>query len=96
VSVSGYEKFAFAVLERTFKEVGLPCVIRTDIAVPFASAHAIYGSNPGTRNRTAGITLSAKQSNASAACTIQDHEEHTSANRMSPINCRLVVSALWP
>src|SRR5262249_25743604 len=31
------------VFERTFKEFGLPQVIRTDNGVPFASAHAIYG-----------------------------------------------------
>jgi putative transposase len=37
------EKFAFTVFERTFKDFGLPCVIRTDNGVPFASAHAIYG-----------------------------------------------------
>jgi putative transposase len=37
------EKFAFTVFERTFKEFGLPRVIRTDNGVPFASAHAIYG-----------------------------------------------------
>src|SRR6476646_531227 len=37
------EKFAFTVFERTFKEFGLPHVIRTDNGVPFASAHAIYG-----------------------------------------------------
>jgi putative transposase len=37
------EKFAFIVFERTFKEFGLPSVIRTDNGVPFASAHAIYG-----------------------------------------------------
>jgi len=37
------EKFAFTVFERTFKEFGLPGVIRTDNGVPFASAHAIYG-----------------------------------------------------
>ena len=37
------EKFAFTVFERTFKEFGLPRGIRTDNAVPFASAHAIYG-----------------------------------------------------
>src|ERR1700681_4819120 len=37
------ETFAFTVFERTFKEFGLPCVIRTDNGVPFASAHAIYG-----------------------------------------------------
>src|ERR1700676_1373657 len=37
------EKFAFTVFERTFKEFGLPCVIRTDNGVRFASAHAIYG-----------------------------------------------------
>jgi putative transposase len=43
VSVSGYEKFALAVFERTFKEVDLPRAIRTDNGVPFASAHAIYG-----------------------------------------------------
>jgi hypothetical protein len=42
-SVSGYEKFAFTVFERTFKEVGLPRVIRTDNGVPLASAHAVYG-----------------------------------------------------
>jgi hypothetical protein len=41
------------------------------------------------------MTLSTKQSNASAAWTIHDQEEHTSANHMSPINCRLVVSVLW-
>src|SRR6195256_5153442 len=37
------ERFAFTVFERTFKEFGLPHVIRTDNGVPFASAHAIYG-----------------------------------------------------
>src|SRR6476661_3866814 len=37
------EIFAFTVFERTFKEFGLPEVIRTDNGVPFASAHAIYG-----------------------------------------------------
>jgi putative transposase len=37
------EKFAFTVFERTFKDFGLPRVIRTDNGVPFASAHAIYG-----------------------------------------------------
>src|SRR5574340_513846 len=37
------EQFAFTVFERTFKEFGLPQVIRTDNGVPFASAHAIYG-----------------------------------------------------
>jgi putative transposase len=37
------EKFAFTVFEQTFKEFGLPRVIRTDNGVPFASAHAIYG-----------------------------------------------------
>jgi len=37
------ERFAFTVFERTFKEFGLPTVIRTDNGVPFASAHAIYG-----------------------------------------------------
>src|SRR5512138_2386586 len=37
------EKFAFTIFERTFKEFGLPQVIRTDNGVPFASAHALYG-----------------------------------------------------
>jgi transposase InsO family protein len=37
------ETFAFTVFERTFREFGLPHVIRTDNGVPFASAHAIYG-----------------------------------------------------
>jgi putative transposase len=37
------EKFAFTVFERTFKEFGLPGMIRTDNGVPFASAHALYG-----------------------------------------------------
>jgi putative transposase len=37
------EQFAFTVFERTFKEFGLPTVIRTDNGVPFASAQAIYG-----------------------------------------------------
>src|SRR6186713_1807452 len=37
------EKFAFTVFERTFKEFGLPHLIRTDNGVPFASAHALYG-----------------------------------------------------
>ena len=38
------ERFAFTVFERTFKEFGLPQAIRTDNGVPFASAHALYGS----------------------------------------------------
>ena len=42
-AVTTQEKFAFTVFERTFKEFGLPQVIRTDNGVPFASAHAIYG-----------------------------------------------------
>jgi putative transposase len=37
------ERFAFTVFERTFKEFGLPCAIRTDNGVPFASAWALYG-----------------------------------------------------
>src|SRR5438105_3185323 len=37
------EKFAFTAFERTFKEFGLPQVIRTDNGVPFASGHALYG-----------------------------------------------------
>ncbi len=37
------ETFAFTGFDRTFKEFGLPHVIRTDNGVPFASAHAIYG-----------------------------------------------------
>src|ERR671936_1356931 len=37
------EKFAFTVFERTFKDFGLPRVIRTDNGLPFASAHALYG-----------------------------------------------------
>ena len=37
------EKFAFTVFERTFKDFGLPRVIRTDNGLPFASGHALYG-----------------------------------------------------
>jgi putative transposase len=37
------EAFAFTVFERTFKECGLPQLIRTDNGVPFDSAHALYG-----------------------------------------------------
>jgi putative transposase len=37
------ERFAFTVFEQTFKEFGLPQMIRTDNGVPFASAHALYG-----------------------------------------------------
>ena len=37
------EKLRPQCFERTFKEFGLPGVIRTDNGVPFASAHAIYG-----------------------------------------------------
>jgi transposase InsO family protein len=37
------ETFAFTVFEPTFKEFGLPQVIRTDNGVPFASAQALYG-----------------------------------------------------
>ena len=37
------ERFAVTVFERTFKQFGLPHVIRTDNGVPFASAHALYG-----------------------------------------------------
>jgi putative transposase len=43
VLVTTQEKFAFMAFERTFKEFGLPHVIRTDNGVPFASAHALYG-----------------------------------------------------
>ena len=34
---------AFTAFERTFKDFGLPAVIRTDNGVPFASAKALYG-----------------------------------------------------
>ncbi len=37
--------FAFAVLERVFKEYGVPEAIRTDNGVPFASANALFGLN---------------------------------------------------
>ena len=37
------ERYAFTVVEQTFKEFGLPLGIRTDNGVPFASAHALYG-----------------------------------------------------
>src|SRR5207249_3702140 len=40
---STQEKFAFTVCERTFKEFGLPRLIRTDNGLPFASGHALYG-----------------------------------------------------
>ena len=37
------ERYAFTVFERLFHEYGLPCRIRSDNGVPFASAHALYG-----------------------------------------------------
>lgn len=37
------EAYAFPVFERVFKEFGLPCAIRTDNGVPFASPNALYG-----------------------------------------------------
>ncbi len=37
------ETFAFPVFERVFREFGLPCAIRTDNGVPFASPNALYG-----------------------------------------------------
>jgi len=37
------EQYAFTVFERLFREYGLPCRIRSDNGVPFASAHALYG-----------------------------------------------------
>ena len=36
------ERFAFTAFDRTFKEFGLPQVIRTDNGVPFASPTALY------------------------------------------------------
>jgi len=36
------ERFAFTAFDRTFKEFGLPDVIRTDNGVPFASPTALY------------------------------------------------------
>ena len=36
------EDYAFTVLERLFKERGLPANIRSDNGVPFASAHALF------------------------------------------------------
>ena len=36
------EQYAFTVLERLFKERGLPANIRSDNGVPFASAHALF------------------------------------------------------
>jgi putative transposase len=38
------ERYAFGVFERAFQDFGLPQAIRTDNGVPFASAHALYGS----------------------------------------------------
>jgi putative transposase len=38
------ERFAFTFFERTFKEFGLPTVIRTDNGLPLASGHALHGS----------------------------------------------------
>ena len=35
--------FAFAVFERTFRDVGLPTAIRTDNGVPFAAPNALFG-----------------------------------------------------
>jgi putative transposase len=37
------EVYAFTVVERVFKEFGLPKAIRTDNGVPFASAHPLFG-----------------------------------------------------
>jgi putative transposase len=37
------EQFAFNIFERTFKEYGLPCVIRSDNGVPFASNSTFFG-----------------------------------------------------
>jgi putative transposase len=37
------EEYAFTVFERTFKDFGLPRVIRTDNGVPFASRSAFFG-----------------------------------------------------
>jgi transposase InsO family protein len=37
------EQYAFTVFDRLFREYGLPCRIRSDNGVPFASAHALYG-----------------------------------------------------
>ena len=37
------EIYAFTVLERVFKQFGLPRAIRSDNGVPFASAHALFG-----------------------------------------------------
>ena len=39
---STQEAFAFTLLERLFKERGLPANIRNDNGVPFASAHALF------------------------------------------------------
>jgi putative transposase len=36
------ENYAFAALERLFKESSLPANIRSDNGVPFASAHALF------------------------------------------------------
>jgi putative transposase len=36
------EQYAFTLLERLFKERGLPANIRSDNGVPFASAHALF------------------------------------------------------
>ena len=35
--------FAFSVFERVFKEFGMPCAIRTDNGLPFASPNALFG-----------------------------------------------------
>jgi len=37
------EAFAFTVLERAFRDYGLPAAMRTDHGVPFASPNALYG-----------------------------------------------------
>jgi len=35
------EKLAFTAFDRTFKEFGLPCAIRINNRLPFASGHAL-------------------------------------------------------
>jgi transposase InsO family protein len=47
------ETFAFAVLERAFKDFGLPTAIGTDNGIPFASPHALHGlTNVGLTKRS--------------------------------------------
>ena len=96
------EKFAFTVFERTFKEFGLPQVIRTDNGVPFASAHAhlwpeqagrvVVASRDSDRTHQAGPPATERPARADAPDAEREATKPAAANVLQQ-QARLMTSS---